>query len=211
MAGLSLGMKCLKCSVFVLKIICLLCALLLIGVGAYVQVKFSAYEPKLHKFVAILVLGGVILLVSFLGCFGVIRENVCTLHMYGTLLAFLLIGEVVMPVLIDSKIKQVLLEYVQRYHQAEEIAKSIDLIQQKFCCYGDEGPLDYQRYASPPDSCKSSLMIPYSKGCTEAFGQFSKSSLVIMACVSFGVCFIQLLSTIITFCLGKHIRDYEGV
>ncbi|TPP57640.1 23 kDa integral membrane protein [Fasciola gigantica] len=223
MAGLSLGMKCLKCSVFVFNIICLLCALLLIGVGAYVQVKFSAYGPELQKVwqaapIAILVLGGIILLVSFLGCCGAIRENVCMLYMYGVLLALLLIGEIVVAILaivykdkIDEKVKQVLSQYVQDYDDVDEIARSIDVIQQNFQCCGANGPEDYHRAAGIPESCKSSLMVPYTRGCTEAFGQFLKSNLVIVACVAFGVCFIQLLSTIIAFCLGKHISDYEGV
>ncbi|KAA0183412.1 23 kDa integral membrane protein [Fasciolopsis buskii] len=221
MAGLSLGMKCLKCSVFVFNIICLLCALLLIGVGAYVQVKFSAYGPELQKVwqaapIAILVLGGIILLVSFLGCCGAIRENVCMLYMYGALLALLLIGEVVVAVLaivykdtIDAKVKEVLTQYVQDYDTSEEIAKSIDMIQENFECCGAVGPGDYGT-RELPKSCKSSL-VPYTKGCTEAFGQFLKSNLIIVACAAFGVCFIQLLSTIIAFCLGKHISDYEGV
>ncbi|TGZ66920.1 hypothetical protein CRM22_005086 [Opisthorchis felineus] len=240
MAALSLGMKCLKCAVFFFNIICFICALLLIIVGSWVQVKFSDYGPELQKVwqaapIALIVLGAVILLVSFLGCCGAIKENVCMLYTYGVLLVILLIAEIVAAVMtvvykdkIDPEIEKILKDAVRDYPKPE-IQQSIDLIQKTFECCGATGPGDY---AVVPESCGTSvtwallhgneallffvvaltdgvLMQPL--GCAEKFGQFLKEKLVIVACVAFGVCFLQLLSTIIAFCLGNRIRNYENI
>ncbi|KAA3674828.1 CD63 antigen, partial [Paragonimus westermani] len=195
MAGLSFGMKCLKCAVFFFNVICFvcfesvtiifqICALVLITVGVYVQVNFSSYGPELQKVwqaapIAIIVLGAVILLVSFLGCCGAIKENVCMLYMYGVFLIILLIAELVAAVMAV-------------------------VYKDKFECCGASGPEDYS--VDVPDSCGT-----YKEGCSEKFAQFLKQKMVIIACVAFGVCFIQILSAIIAFCLGNRIRNYDNI
>ncbi|KAF8562432.1 hypothetical protein P879_10287 [Paragonimus westermani] len=190
MAGLSLGMKCLKCAVFFFNVICFICALVLITVGVYVQVNFSSYGPELQKVwqaapIAIIVLGAVILLVSFLGCCGAIKENVCMLYM------------------IDGEIEKILSDALKDYGK-EEIRESIDLIQKTFECCGAKGREDYG--GEVPESCGT-----YQEGCSEKFAQFLKQKMVIIACVAFGVCFIQILSAIIAFCLGNRIRNYDNI
>ncbi|OON14177.1 tetraspanin family protein, partial [Opisthorchis viverrini] len=127
MAALSLGMKCLKCAI---------CALLLIIVGSWVQVKFSDYGPELQKIwqaapIALIVLGAIILLVSFLGCCGAIKENVCMLYT------------------IDPEIEKILKDAVRDYPKPE-IQQSIDLIQRTFECCGATGREDYEVV---PESC----------------------------------------------------------
>ncbi|KAF5397349.1 Tetraspanin [Paragonimus heterotremus] len=215
MAGLSLGMKCLKCAVFFFNVICFICALVLITVGVYVQVNFSSYGPELQKVwqaapIAIIVLGAVILLVSFLGCCGAIKENVCMLYMYGVFLIILLIAELIAAVMavvykdkIDDEIEKILRDALKDYNK-EEIRESIDLIQKTFECCGAKGREDYA--GDVPESCGT-----YQEGCSEKFAQFLKQKMVIIACVAFGVCFIQILSAIIAFCLGNRIRNYDNI
>ncbi|CAH8454239.1 unnamed protein product [Dicrocoelium dendriticum] len=57
-----------------------------------------------------------------------------------------------------------------------------------------------------PASCGNS-----ENPCSVAFANFLKEKLVIVACVAFGVCVLQLLSIIIAFCLGNRIQNYENI
>ncbi|GAA55584.1 23 kDa integral membrane protein, partial [Clonorchis sinensis] len=138
-----------------------ICALLLIIVGSWVQVKFSDYGPELQKVwqaapIALIVLGAIILLVSFLGCCGAIKENVCMLYTYGVLLVILLIAEIVAAIMtvvykdkIDPEIEKIFKDAVRDYPKPE-IQQSIDLIQKTFECCGATGPEDY---GVVPESC----------------------------------------------------------
>ncbi|KAK4472268.1 hypothetical protein MN116_002661 [Schistosoma mekongi] len=218
MATLGTGMRCLKSCVFVLNIICLLCSLVLIGAGAYVEVKFSQYGANLHKVwqaapIAIIVVGVIILIVSFLGCCGAIKENVCMLYMYAFFLIVLLIAELVAAIVavvykdkIDAEVDTLMTGALD--HPNEEITAFMDLIQSSFHCCGAKGPNDYK--GSVPDSCKEG-QVPYTQGCVYVFGAFLKRNLIIVACVAFGVCFFQLLSIVIACCLGRQIKEYENV
>ncbi|KAH8849391.1 23 kDa integral membrane protein isoform 1 [Schistosoma japonicum] len=162
MATLGTGMRCLKSCVFILNIICLLCSLVLIGAGAYVEVKFSQYEANLHKVwqaapIAIIVVGVVILIVSFLGCCGAIKENVCMLYMYAFFLIVLLIAELVAAIVavvykdkIDDEINTLMTGALENPN--EEITATMDKIQTSFHCCGVKGPDDYK--GNVPASCK---------------------------------------------------------
>ncbi|CAH8823990.1 unnamed protein product [Trichobilharzia szidati] len=220
MATLSAGMKCLKSCVFILNIICLLCSLALIGAGAYVEVKFSQYGANLHKVwqaapIAIIVVGVIILVVSFLGCCGAIKENVCMLYMYAFFLIVLLIAELAAAIVavvykdkIDAEVDTLMTGALDQ--ETEEIREFMDLVQSSFHCCGAKGPQDYAKKVIPP-SCKGEGNVTYNEGCVVVFGSFLKRNLIIVACVAFGVCFFQLLSIIIACCLGQQIREYENV
>nr|AAA73525.1 integral membrane protein 23 [Schistosoma mansoni] len=218
MATLGTGMRCLKSCVFVLNIICLLCSLVLIGAGAYVEVKFSQYGDNLHKVwqaapIAIIVVGVIILIVSFLGCCGAIKENVCMLYMYAFFLVVLLIAELAAAIVavvykdrIDSEIDALMTGALDK--PTKEITEFMNLIQSSFHCCGAKGPNDYR--GNVPASCKEENLT-YTEGCVSVFGAFLKRNLVIVACVAFGVCFFQLLSIVIACCLGRQIKEYENV
>nr|ABS19428.1 multivalent antigen sj23-FABP [synthetic construct] len=218
MATLGTGMRCLKSCVFILNIICLLCSLVLIGAGAYVEVKFSQYEANLHKVwqaapIAIIVVGVVILIVSFLGCCGAIKENVCMLYMYAFFLIVLLIAELVAAIVavvykdkIDDEINTLMTGALENPN--EEITATMDKIQTSFHCCGVKGPDDYK--GNVPASCKEGQEV-YVQGCLPVFSAFLKRNLIIVACVAFGVCFFQLLSIVIACCLGQRIHDYQNV
>ncbi|CAH8546906.1 unnamed protein product [Schistosoma turkestanicum] len=218
MATLSTGMLCLKSCVFVLNIICLLCSIVLIGAGAYVEVKFSQYEDNLHKVwqaapIAIIVVGVIILIVSFLGCCGAIKEDVCMLYMYAFFLIVLLIAKLACAIVavvykdkIDSEIDSLMTGALDNPNK--EIIEFMDLIQSSFHCCGAKGPADYKGNVTA--SCKGEQVV-YEDGCVSVFGAFLKRNLIIVACVAFGVCFFQLLSIVIACCLGQQIKEYENV
>lgn len=56
----------------------------------------SVVHLVLHVSLAMMIVGGITFLMSFAGCLGALRENICLLKLYSFMLLFLFIGEVVL-------------------------------------------------------------------------------------------------------------------
>ncbi len=89
----------LKYVVFLINFVFFLTGIALIGIGAYIQVKMSQYldflgETYLNTSVILIIIGVVILVVTFFGCCGACTENYCMLYTYGTLLALVLLAAI---------------------------------------------------------------------------------------------------------------------
>ncbi|VDP87111.1 unnamed protein product [Schistosoma mattheei] len=151
----------LKSSLFIMNTICLLCSVALIGTGVYIQVKFSQYGDNLHSVwqalpIIIIIIGAIVLIVSFLGCCGAIKENVYMLYLYSFLLIVLLISELAVPIVafvyrqeIDERLEKSMTSAIN--NPTKEVTLFMDLIQSSFQCCGVKGPKDYT--VAAPDSC----------------------------------------------------------
>ncbi|CAH8485727.1 unnamed protein product [Schistosoma intercalatum] len=209
-------MGLLKSSLFIMNTICLLCSVALIGTGVYLQVKFSQYGDNLHSVwqalpIIIIIIGAIVLIVSFLGCCGAIKENVYMLYLYSFLLIVLLISELAVPIVayvyrqeIDERLEKSMTSAIN--NPTKEVTLFMDLIQSSFQCCGVKGPKDYTK--SAPDSCIKDGTV-FKEGCASVFKAFLKRNLIVTACVAFGVCFIQLLTVIITSFMVHQIKKYE--
>ncbi|CAH8483937.1 unnamed protein product [Schistosoma mattheei] len=206
----------LKSSLFIMNTICLLCSVALIGTGVYIQVKFSQYGDNLHSVwqalpIIIIIIGAIVLIVSFLGCCGAIKENVYMLYLYSFLLIVLLISELAVPIVafvyrqeIDERLEKSMTSAIN--NPTKEVTLFMDLIQSSFQCCGVKGPKDYT--VAAPDSCIKDRTV-FKEGCASVFAAFLKRNLIVIACVAFGVCFLQLLTIIITWFMVHQIKKYE--
>ena len=87
----------IKYVIFLFNFVVFLCSVALIGIGAYIQVQMNKYldflgDTYLNTSVILIIIGGVMLLISFFGCCGACTENPCMMYTYGTLLALILIA-----------------------------------------------------------------------------------------------------------------------
>ncbi|CAH8490115.1 unnamed protein product [Schistosoma margrebowiei] len=208
----------LKTSLFIMNTICLLCSVALIGTGVYIQVKFSQYGDNLHNVwqalpITIIIIGAVVLIVSFLGCCGAIKENVYMLYLYSFLLVVLLVSELAIPIVafvyrqeIDERLEKSMTSAIN--NPTKEVTLFMDLIQSSFQCCGVKSSEDYTKGA--PKSCKKDGKV-FKEGCVSVFAAFLKRNLIIIACVAFGVCFLQFLTVIITWFMVHQIKKYDIV
>merc|ERR1719348_394506 len=131
-----------------------LMGLLLMGIGIYaIMDKWSSGEAfKLNTIFDVifnigfllLIIGFVVFIVSFAGCIGALRENMCLLRFYSLcLLAFFLLEMVVIalgfifPYKVSGFLEGTLSdEFIQNYRDDLDFQNLIDLVQQDFECCG---------------------------------------------------------------------------
>ncbi|XP_037951600.1 protein late bloomer-like [Teleopsis dalmanni] len=146
------------CATGALKVTLCILNILSTILGIYV-ILFGALGwgamPQIYA-IGIIALGLVLVLISFFGCFGTLRESPRILWTYIVFLLILLILVVVFMLISKPDVfKKYALEGVE-YHWKKELKKSgaMDTIQTTYSCCGRNSPEDYitiQRL--PPASC----------------------------------------------------------
>ncbi|XP_013405080.1 CD63 antigen-like isoform X1 [Lingula anatina] len=93
------GMSCVKYLLFAFNLLFFLCGLGLIIAGAVVLTSFSEYAQFLGEgpfgsaATYVIIVGVIILIVAFFGCFGAIKENYCMVMTFAALLIIIFIFE----------------------------------------------------------------------------------------------------------------------
>lgn len=175
----SLGMKCIKCILFIFNFIFFIAGLVLIIAGTLVQTKynddFEFFEGTSVNYVAMLLIcvGVIIFIIGFFGCCGAYKESHCMLLTFSVLLGFVFITEIAAAITIhvmrnqlEDLIEKTMNESSNNYHKSTAVTHAWDRIQQdKECCgvnnYTDWRNNTHLKDGSVPDSC----CIAYSKDC----------------------------------------------
>ncbi|XP_042231489.1 tetraspanin-33-like isoform X2 [Homarus americanus] len=146
---------CIKWTLFFFNFIFWLFGMLLMAVGLY-GVVFTAQDLHGLKSVEIayivitdlsgvmVALGGIIFLVSFAGCVGALRENLCLLKLYFWSLTIFLIAELLFAIaciifpwksreIIESVLSKRLIEH---YRESQNTQNFVDFLQREFECCG---------------------------------------------------------------------------
>ena len=89
----------IKYVIFLFNFIVFLVSVALIGMGAYIQVQMNQYldflgDTYLNTSVILIIIGGVMLLISFFGCCGACTENPCMVYTYAALMGLILLSAV---------------------------------------------------------------------------------------------------------------------
>ncbi|XP_054719263.1 CD151 antigen-like [Uloborus diversus] len=99
----------------------------------------------------IVIVGGVlIVLISFLGCCGAVRESKTMLCLFSIILLALFIGLLTIGILgyiywgeVEAQMKQEMLNTIEQYQQDAAVTDAWDTVQQFFQCCGISGNNDY--------------------------------------------------------------------
>ena len=155
-----------------------LVAVLILAVGIYIlvekqtvytQLSDAAFDPA-ALFVCF---GGILFLITFCGCLGALRENVCLLTMYAAAIGLIFALEIAAGVLaftmqakleevVDNKLREAVVKY--RDPKFEDLQLLIDTAQTELQCCGSGSYADWQlniyfNCSTPsPEACG----VPYS-------------------------------------------------
>jgi len=136
----------------------------------------TVLDAILHISLALIFVGMIIFSMSFAGCLGALRENLCLLKIYSLMLLLLFIGEIILstvafmfPNSFSTYLKDKLSkDPIIKYRDDTNLQNLIDIIQTEFKCCGisDKGYKDWSRnqYFNCTSTNKSheSCAVPYS-------------------------------------------------
>ena len=152
----------IKLLLVVFNVIAVIIGLALLGVGAYSKYEYgqilSLSESKFTSIPALLmILGVLVFILGFLGCFGAFKENRVLLVIYSILLTLVLMGECVAIIIsliykgkIESSVQDGLDEKIEAYIAfdagsggSEDDKDIVDKIQEMLDCCGVHGTDSY--------------------------------------------------------------------
>ena len=83
--------------VFLFNFVLVLTSVALIGIGAFIQINMTKYfdflgNTYLNTSIILIIIGALMLMVSFFGCCGACQKNPCMMYTYGTMLTLILVS-----------------------------------------------------------------------------------------------------------------------
>lgn len=163
------------------------------GLGQYYLQKsgHTVGQNYLSVPIGLIVIGGVIFILAFFGCYGATYESYAMLMIFVVLITILLVIEVVVGFMFYTNQERVLQitqmnlkKTMADYWKTSELnpAKyTWDFMQEKLECCGVKGPADWLVYRGLPESCGRPLY--HRKGCFEAvrekLNEFSNHAMTI--------------------------------
>lgn len=154
-----------KYSMFAFNFVLWMLGTLLMGIGTYAAIENwkqgqgfkleSVFDVIFNLAFLLIILGGIVFLVSFAGCIGALRENMCLLRFYSlTLLVFFLVemalaalGFIFPNKLTDFMENKFSDELISNYRDDLDFQHVVDLVQTEFECCGisSEGYQDWSK------------------------------------------------------------------
>lgn len=222
-----------KYFMFFINFIFAICGIVLIGIGAFIQIKASEYldflsDNYLNTPIFIIIVGCVIFVVAFFGCCGAWNESSCMIYTYAAFLSIILIAEIGAAIAafalkgdLKEVIEQKMIEGMANYHTEghEGVTNAWDVMQGDLQCCGAKGFEDWlnSTVTAVPDSCcktdtkgcgaDTSEDNIFTKGCLNVFEDQFVGNIGLVGGIALGVAFIQFLGVIFSCCLGKKIRN----
>ncbi|XP_052892363.1 23 kDa integral membrane protein-like isoform X1 [Anopheles moucheti] len=222
--ALNCGHSTIKYLLFIFNLLCSLCGIALIVIGAVSLVKLEELREISDEYnivapsILLIVFGSIVFVISFFGCCGAIRESYCMTSTYSFFLILLVIAQIVIAVLVFVFVGDVttaIKKGFERVFQNRDSPVNADLInsiQQNLQCCGKSSFLDYG--LSFPQSCCSTggtapACVPFARGCLGRLSEFLDSAGNIVAWVSLGVAAVELVGLISACCLANAIRNQQ--
>lgn len=164
--------KMIKYIIFVFNLVFFLTSCALVGIGIYIQIHMKKYldflgETYLSTSIVLIIIGSVMLVVTFFGCCGACTENHCMLYTYGTILTLILlslIGVAIAIYIFKDDVKTVIEKGMSEgtKHFGEPghdgVTEAWNIIQNDLQCCGVQSYIDWRSdtfltAGDVPDSC----------------------------------------------------------
>lgn len=148
-----------KYIVFFTNFVVFLVSVSLIIIGAYIQASMNEYldflgDQAFNTPIVIIIIGVVIMLVTFFGCCGAISENKFMIYTYSTLLTLLLIamaGAAIAIYVYKDEVREVINKKMndgmQNYGKQDHdgVTKTWNIVQHELKCCGVESYTDWKK------------------------------------------------------------------
>ncbi|XP_018335605.1 CD63 antigen [Agrilus planipennis] len=230
------GMSFIKYLLFFFNLIFAISGIGIIVAGAVVLAdvgEFSHFMENriLAPPVVLIVVGAIIFIIAFLGCFGAIRESYYMLMAFAVCLLIVFIIELAVGIAaavykqdFEMALKENLKNSMKNYNSDSE-RLAWDNAQKKLSCCGVEGPRDWQSgipasccYAEqkgneePNNSCASyqkGVNYLSTEGCYEKLVTKARSRATLLVGVGIGIAFIQVIGIVLACWLATVVRREE--
>jgi hypothetical protein len=227
--------KMAKLLLTVFNAIFLVCglALFIIGVRDFKNAKsVNEILTGLNGLNAVVIaVGVVIIVISFLGCCGALKENSCMLNTFLALLVVLLIAEITVGYLafdnrgkIENEARKNARNSLNLTGTSDNIREAWDDIQTSMICCGSDSYEDYQDFGRQiPESCckqkldKGETCGPKAKGfsekpCFPKIKQFVNDHSLLFGIAALLIGFVEVAGIIFACCLRSAVNErYETV
>ncbi|XP_072292739.1 tetraspanin-6 [Eucyclogobius newberryi] len=216
--------------------------LLAVGVSGKVSLAYLslASEEGTNAPYVLIGTGAIIVIFGLFGCFATCRGSPWMLKLYAMFLAVVFLAELVAGIsgfIFRHEIKATLggayKDAVQNYNTTDSRSTAIDTIQKTLLCCGVNNYTDwidtayFNENGFPTSCCKDvsncsaeTLKIPdkakavvFNEGCFMKVTNAMEANLGIIAGISFGIAFFQLIGIFLACCLSRYITNnqYEMV
>lgn len=149
------GYRGVKYTLFVCCYVFWVVSALLIAVGIYAKVakeKDVVDTLTLDPALLLIIVGSVTFLITFLGCWGSLRNSPCLLKAFLGVLVVVLLLQVAASVVgflftdvVMERTELLMLKAVVRYREDRDLENAIDFVQKKFQCCGVESYKDWSK------------------------------------------------------------------
>lgn len=161
--------------------------------------------------------GSIIVIISFLGCLGALKEIKCMLLTYFIILLILFLFLLTAAILgyvfrdkVGAKIEKTMMESKDKYSTNDAIKEAWDTAQTNLKCCGTNGPADWNN--NIPKSCCADKTLDvctvanaYATGCKGKVEMYVKDHAKVIGGVGIGIACIMLLGMIFSIILYKMI------
>jgi len=235
------SLKCIKFLMCIFNILFLLLGIALVITGIVVTTQFSDYIEVLGSGynvtpILIILLGVIIAVISFFGCYGAMRENKCMINFFAICVIVIFLVQAVCVILafvkkgeVEKHVESVLRDVVRGYEESKAYHDFMDIVQRSLQCCGASNYTDYHHFnvyneTRVPLSCclNGNICDPiygplhpanqfYETGCRAGLINYLQTRIGVVAGIAAAICFIQLLAIIFACCMVKNIDQYEMV
>jgi len=224
----------IKYIVFLFNFVLVLTSVALIGIGAFIQINMTKYfdflgSTYLNTSMILIIIGALMLMVTFFGCCGACQKNPCMMYTYGTMLTLILISLIGVATAVyvyrtDARdlITKTMTESLKNYKREEHegVTLTWDNIQREFECCGVNNFTDWEETPAfnetndVPDFCCKKITLDcgkgasdtnkiYKTGCFVKFEGFIVDNVAIVGGVGIGVIILLFLGICVSYYVAK--------
>lgn len=184
--------------------------------------------------------GAIIVIFGLFGCFATCRGSPWMLKLYAMFLTLVFLAELVAGISgfifrheIKAELNVILNNALATYNQTDARSAAVDTIQRKLKCCGLQNYVDwnsttfFHQHGIPESCCKDpgacnpedlkdltkAEKVVFQAGCFSLVTEVMESNLGVVAGISFGIAFFQLVGVFLACCLSRYITNnqYEMV
>jgi len=226
----------IKYIVFLFNFVFFLTSVALIGIGAYIQINMTKYldflgNTYLNTSIILIIIGALMLIITFFGCCGACTENTCMMYTYATMLALILLSLIGVAItvyvfkndarqVITDTMKSSLKNYGTEGHDG--VTETWNIMQNDFKCCGVSNYTDWEdapavTQGDVPDSCCKAFGDGCGKGagsekiwkqgCFDKFEGFIVDNAYAAGGVGIGVIVILFLGICVSCCVARGLAS----